>query len=197
MDLDSSERAALARLDADLRGAGRRLTRRIGKRRASRRPLWGAGPDNGAPPPGVDVRQAVVVGCDGRPESDAAVRFAFTEAQLRSATVIVVSTFFHPVDPDLESIEIPDSVLQARMHQATERALCPALSRPDYRLPPHRMVIGSGNPARLLLQHYGDAKLIVVGTHHRALIRKLINGPTTGSTLIKRAHIPIVVVPAS
>jgi hypothetical protein len=59
-------------------------------------------------------------------------------------------------------------------------------------------VVGSGNPTRLLLQHYGDAKLIVVGTHHRALVLcKLINGPTTGSTLIKRAHIPIVVVPAS
>jgi nucleotide-binding universal stress UspA family protein len=203
VDLDDNQRATLARLEADLSGVGSRMRRRLARRSRPRRghtaqrPLWGAAPDNGAPPADLDVRRAIVVGCDGRPESDAAVRFAFAEAQLRSAPVIVVTTFYRPVDPDVDEFDTPEAELRGSARSATDQSLCRALSLPDHRLPPHRLVVGSGNPWRLLLQHYGDAQLIVVGKGPRGLVRKLVHGASVGSMLIRRANVPIVVVPAT
>jgi nucleotide-binding universal stress UspA family protein len=160
-----------------------------------RRPLEPQRSGGSGSPVGIDVRHAVVVGCDRQPGTDAALRFAFAEARQRSAQLIVVAAFFHPVDPDLDDIEIPDSELHARAHDATEQSLCRALSLPDYRLPPHRIVTGSGDPSRLLLSQYGDAELIIVGTHQRHYVRRLVHGPSTSIKLIRHAHVPVVVVP--
>lgn len=152
--------------------------------------MWGAGPSNGAPPPDVDLSKTIVVGCDGDPTGDAALRFAFPEAQLRSVPSIVFTTFLHPVDPDRDDILTTETELRGRTREGTELALSRALSVPDYRLPPHRLVTGSGEPSSLLLRHYGGAALIVVGERHRSLAHRLVHGAPMPAKLIKHGHVP-------
>jgi nucleotide-binding universal stress UspA family protein len=200
VSLEDRERAAFKAIERELSrtdpGLRRMLAPGTRLRRAHLWGLWGDKPDNGTPPAGVEVQEAVVVGCDGRLGTDAAVQFAFREASLRSAPVIVVTAFYRPVDPDLASIETPESELRAAAREAATSALCRALSAREEDLPPYYLAIGSGNPWRLLLQHYGSAQLIVVGMLRRGFVRKLIHGGSVGSMLIKRAHVPVVVVPS-
>jgi len=83
------------------------------------------------------VRNAVVVGCDGKPDSDSALRFAAQEAELRAAPLVVVTAFFRPIDPDIDSFDTPDSELRAQAHETAETALARALCRTESRLSFH------------------------------------------------------------
>jgi nucleotide-binding universal stress UspA family protein len=199
MSPNDRERAALDRIEVELSGDHsrhtRRLTRKLTRRRARGGPIWGAGSSNGAPPPDVDLSKTIVVGCDGHPTGDAALRFAYAEAQLRSVPLIVFTTFLHPVDPDRDDILTTETELRGRVREATELALSRALPVPDDRLPPHRLVTGSGEPSSLLLRHYGGAALIVVGERHRSLAHRLVHGAPMLAKLIKHGHVPVVVVP--
>jgi nucleotide-binding universal stress UspA family protein len=143
----------------------------------------------------VDVRHAVVVGCDGQPESDAALRFAVREASLRSARLVLVMSFFRPIDPDLDEYDIPESELRSRALKTAEESLCRALSLAPEHLPVHHTVTGRGQPSRLLLHDYGNAELFVLGSHHRNLLKRVFSGHATSRTLIHQGHVPVVVVP--
>ncbi len=68
------------------------------------------------------ISARVVVGCDGTPASDAALRFAVEEARLRHARLIVVAAYYRPIDPDIDTFDIPDSVLRERVWEHT--AMC-------------------------------------------------------------------------
>lgn len=72
----------------------------------------------------------VVLGCDGAPDSDAAVRFAAEEARLRHARLVVVAAYERPIDPDLDDFDIPDAELSARARVGCEAALRRALDTP-------------------------------------------------------------------
>jgi nucleotide-binding universal stress UspA family protein len=143
----------------------------------------------------LDVRHAVVVGCDGQPESDAALRFAVREASLRSARLVMVMSFFKPIDPDLDEYDTPESELRSRALRTAEASLCRALSLAPEHLPIHQTVTGQGEPSRVLLHDYGTAELFVLGSHHRNLVKRVFSGHATSRTLIHQGHVPVVVVP--
>jgi nucleotide-binding universal stress UspA family protein len=143
----------------------------------------------------VDAQHAVVVGCDGMPDSDAALRFAVREAALRSARLVLVMSFFRPTDPDLDEYDTPESELRSRALRTAEASLCRALSLTPERLPVHQTVTGPGEPSRVLLHDYGTAELFVLGSHHRNLLKRVFSGHATSRSLIHRGHVPVVVVP--
>jgi nucleotide-binding universal stress UspA family protein len=136
-----------------------------------------------------------VLGCDGQPTSDAAIRFAVREARLRRARLVVVIAYFIPVDPDLESIETPDSVLRSRARTRAEVAMCRALTLPIDQLPQHEIVTEPGPAGRILRRDYDTAQLIVIGTHQRHLLQRLLHGQSTSRDLIEHSNVPVVVVP--
>jgi nucleotide-binding universal stress UspA family protein len=137
------------------------------------------------------VRNAVVVGCDGKPPSDAALRFAAAEAQLRGAELVVVIAYARPVDPDLPSFYTPDSELRSRARRAAEQSLCRALGLPAGELAGSHIVTERGSVALVLARDYGEAQLLVVGARRRRF--------TQGGTvryLTRHSLVPVVVVPA-
>lgn len=146
-------------------------------------------------PSGTFVRDAVVLGCDGGQDGDAAVRFAVREAQLRKANLVVMIAYFGPVDPDLESIETPGSELRSKARSRAESALCRALGLPVWQLPPHQIVTELGPPTRVLLHEYGGAQLLVVGLDGRQLFARMLHGPSVGEELARRSAVPVVLVP--
>jgi nucleotide-binding universal stress UspA family protein len=141
--------------------------------------------------------KVVIVGCDGQPASDSALRFGVGEADYRQLPLVLVTAYFRPVDPDLDSFDASENELRSRAYDGAEAALGRALGLGASALPPHTVVIGEGLAAHLLLEASADAVMIVVGRHHdrRLLLRRLINGPSTSSDLLHHARCPVVVVP--
>lgn len=183
--------AAPGRLSPSFDLSARSGARQMGVR--SRRAPAAPAHANSAPPVGIE--HAVVVGCDGDPSSDGALRFAAVEAGLRSARLIVVTTVCKPIDPDVDDFETPESDLQARARTRTEDALRRALGRRLADLPPHAIVTECGNASRVLLNEFGDAELLVVGTHQRHMLSRLLHMQSTSADLIHHGHVPVVVVP--
>jgi nucleotide-binding universal stress UspA family protein len=145
--------------------------------------------------PPLDVRDAVVVGCDGAEDSYGALRFAAAEASVRSVRLVVLATYLHPVDPDLEESGRSDAVLAEHATTAARQALCRALTAGEQQLPAHEIVSEPGLPAHVLLTRCGQAQLLVLGTHQRHLLSRLLHGPSTSGDLIHHGSVPVVVVP--
>jgi nucleotide-binding universal stress UspA family protein len=137
---------------------------------------------------------SVVVGTDGGEHSDPALRFAAHEAALRGVQLVVVIAHLRPVDPDIDSYDIPESELCRVSQEKASRALSRALGLPAERLPPHRIITGSGDPSALLLKTEG-AQLIVVGLYHRHLLDRLIHGPVRAAALVRHTGVPVAIVP--
>src|SRR4051794_11802908 len=97
---------------------------------------------------------SIVVGCDGRPTSDGAVRFAAEEARLREARLVVVCAYYRSVDPDLTDFDLPDATLQER---AVTRATLSVRRALGSQAPVTiDFVAAEGDPARVLEAHAGD-----------------------------------------
>lgn len=146
-------------------------------------------------PSEVDLAGMVVVGCDGDRDSFGALRFAVQEAALRSASVLVVATYLHPIDPDVDEYDTPEAILADRAIAAAHRALGEALGSSPEGPGDCKVVAASGLTAHVLLTEFGQALLLVVGAHQRHLLSRLLHGPSTGGNLIQHAQTPVVVVP--
>src|SRR5438128_5204169 len=100
-------------------------------------------------------QRSIVVGCDGRPTSDGAVRFAAEEARLRDARLVVVCAYRRPVDPDLTDFDLPTATLHERAVRQAELSVRRALgSDPTTAID---FVAAEGEPARVLEAQAGDA----------------------------------------
>ncbi len=140
------------------------------------------------------ISARVVVGCDGTPASDAALRFAVEEARLRHARLIVVAAYYRPIDPDIDTFDIPDSVLRERVWEHTAMCLGRALDAPSDSAGTPEIVTGSGDPAELLLLHAADAVMLVIGSHHRPFLQRLLTHLTSGE-LLRDSPVPVTMVP--
>lgn len=145
-------------------------------------------------PHGTFVRDAVVLVCPPDPTGDAAVRFAAREAALRRTRLVVVASFGRPVDPDLESIEIPDAELRRRARVLAESTLCRALGRPLHELPTHEIVTEPGETPQVLLRDYRDAALVVASVRG-GLLHRLGAIWTGEDRLARRCLSPLALVP--
>lgn len=128
------------------------------------------------------MTRRLVVGYDGSPGADAAVRWAVDEAVATGATVVVV----HAVGL-LEHAGLATSVAQEATVRrlATEGALDPG--RLEWRAV-------DGDPCSSLLRSVADADLVVVGTRGAGAHRGTLLG-STSLALAERASTPVVIVP--
>lgn len=138
-----------------------------------------------------------MLACPSAPDGDAAVRFAFREAALRRAPLIVIASFIPPVDPDLESIETPDSELRRRARTAAEATLCRALGLACTQLPAHEIVTEPGPATDVLLRDCGDAQLIVVLELSRNPLARFGAVQADGAVLVRRSRSPVALIPRS
>ena len=134
----------------------------------------------------------LVVGHDGHPASDAALRVSVRLAALLDAHVHVVhsvTVLDCGVDPDTETFE------QTRdRNLAHERELiAAALADTPVAWTYHEE---RGDPAGCLahLAAQVDALFIVVGTSHRGVLRHLIDAPVS-ARLLRLQRFPVLVVP--
>lgn len=138
----------------------------------------------------------VVVGVDDSHFSIAALQFAIREAAARQVPVRVVSAFRTP------ALAVPVEerlILELRESEQAEaeRVIKIALqqARADTELPEVdvEVVALEGAPADVILEQSKDAQLIVVGSHGKGLVRRLVLGSVSRRVLLD-ADRPVALV---
>ena len=131
----------------------------------------------------------IVVGVDGSPESDAALRWAALEATLRDTAVVAVHVL--PVPWNLPDAEI--NAPCSNVEQKASALLDGALSRiSDIDSHVERRLL-AGDPTHLLLEQARGAQLLVVGSHGHGMLSKMRLG-SISSHLAREARCPVVIV---
>ena len=120
----------------------------------------------------------VVVGIDGSPAADVAIRWATFEA----AALHTQLRLIHTITPGDSASDAGDIVYKA---VALSHGLRPALDR-DPR-------IETGSPSAVLAKASGDAELLVIGSRGLSLMAGALVG-STGLDLAANARCPVVVV---
>jgi nucleotide-binding universal stress UspA family protein len=138
--------------------------------------------------------RVIVVGCDGDADSDPALRFAFDEARERRTSVLLVTSYCRPVDSDVDEFDAPDDVLQDRAKARVERALHRAIGGEPVDLPSYAIVAKEGDPAHVIVSEGAEAAMIVIGSHDRALLKRML-GHLTREHIVHDSRVPVTVVP--
>jgi nucleotide-binding universal stress UspA family protein len=133
----------------------------------------------------------VVVGVDGSEFGAAALRFAISEAALRGTTVRAVTAYRLP-----ETTARADEELLSRMRAELEADAAGVTDRALAGLDPGvevERVSVEGRPADAILSQASDAQLVVVGTHGKGLVRRVLLGSVSRQVL-HEADRPVAVV---
>lgn len=140
----------------------------------------------------VPTTGPIVVGLDGSEFGPYALRFAITEAALRGTSVRAVAAYelLHPVLRD-----DPEAVarMQAYVEAETEGAISRALDEVDSASVSVEPVAVEGPAAEAILAQAEDAQLIVVGTHGKGLVRRILLG-SVSRRVLNDANRPVAVV---
>ncbi|GAA0567074.1 universal stress protein [Actinomadura livida] len=131
--------------------------------------------------------RGVVVGYDGSPAGEAAVRWAAVEARLRGVPLTVAHAW------DLYGAAGPMAVPIGDLVAAAEKVVAEGADHAREETGEVRAVIGRGGATSVLLEAADGAELIVVGTRGRGGFAGLVLG-STAVELASHASVPVVVV---
>ena len=139
------------------------------------------------------MNELVVVGVDGSPQSEAAVRWAAGEAQSRGAALQMVHAWSRHARGARDVQMRGASVQRAEADGRAVLDIAAALARqaaPDVDV---RERLVPGSPAQTLVDAAGDAALIVVGIRGRGGFASLLLG-STSQRVAAHATCPVVVL---
>lgn len=136
----------------------------------------------------------IVVGVDGTPAGDPAIAFAFAQASARGADLVAVHAWSDLV---LEAAHAGGATALdfGLLEQRSRELLATCLSSWQQKYPDVHVTreVVHDRPARALLRHGEDARLLVVGTRGRGGFRGLLLG-STSQHLLYHAACPVAVV---
>ncbi len=137
----------------------------------------------------------IVVGIDGSPGGEQAIRFAFEEADLRHAKLVALHTYaspiaLAPVPAYSAAVVDEEAIAQSEGALLSEQLAGWSDKYPDV---PVEQVIVRGVPARAILERAAAAQLVVVGTRGHAALTELLLG-STSQAVITHSAAPVVVV---
>jgi nucleotide-binding universal stress UspA family protein len=142
------------------------------------------------------VTSCILVGIDGSPGGEAALRFALEEAHLRELSLRVVCAWEVRPTAYIGEAFAPtaDAFLEAEHH--AEEVLRTALERtaPDAAVSVEALSV-EGHPTTVLIEQARDAALLVVGTRGHGATAGLLLGSVSQS-IAHHAPCPLVIVPS-
>lgn len=144
----------------------------------------------------LSTKYGIVVGIDGSPGSDAAVSWAAREASLRGETL----TLLHAVQPVVVSWSISASQVSVAdwQEENARRAVDQARNGVGAALDPElqqdvRSEVLYAHPVDALVDASKDARMIVVGSHGRGALGRLLMGSVSRG-VVEYAHCAVAVV---
>jgi nucleotide-binding universal stress UspA family protein len=161
-----------------------------------------APPDSGTAP-GADsepVAGRIVVGVDDSEQAAAALRWALAEGALRGATVEVVHSWSPPLSalPFGATLVIPvdEAAIDSAARGSVDELVDAALAEMDHRPPEVLRTILPGGPASTLVEVSEDADMLVVGSHGRSGLSRLMLG-SVAMACVNHAACPVVIIRAA
>jgi nucleotide-binding universal stress UspA family protein len=158
--------------------------------------------DSGAAP-GADSEATagrIVVGVDDSEQAAAALRWALAEGALRGATVEVVHAWSPPLSalPFGATLVIPvdEAAIDSAARASVDELVDAALARMSERPPEVMRTILPGGPATTLVEVSEDADMLVVGSHGRSGLSRLMLG-SVAMACVNHATCPVVIIRAS
>ncbi|QWF21006.1 universal stress protein [Nocardioides sp. LMS-CY] len=143
----------------------------------------------------LPTRGPIVVGVDGSEFGTSALRYALGEAALRRTTVRAVAAYDF-----LSQVYRIDAELTERIRKEAEAQAAETITRAaeearwaDPASVGVAEVVVEGPPAEAILAHAGDAQLVVVGTHGKGIVRRVLMGSVSRQVL-HDADRPVAVV---
>lgn len=134
----------------------------------------------------------IVVGIDGSPSAERAVRWAMDEAVTRGCALHVVNVWDY--EPLADWTMTTEQDARARSEALIDDALRIA-SVGRLELPEIIRRSLRGVPSDVLAREAHDAELLVVASHAGHRLRKIVLG-STSTDLVRHATVPVVVIPA-
>jgi nucleotide-binding universal stress UspA family protein len=139
----------------------------------------------------------VVVGVDESEQAAVALRWALAEGALRNATVEVVHAWSPPMSalPFGATLVVPvdEAAVDAEVRRELEQMVGAAVAEMDERAPDVLITVLPGAPALTLVEVSEDADLLVVGSHGRTGLSRLVVG-SVAMACVQHAHCPVVVI---
>lgn len=136
----------------------------------------------------------VVLGVDGSPAGEGAIRFAFDTASRWGVPLIALHTWSDLTVDDLFTVAQPQldwNVLEAEEHKLLAQRLAGWQDKyPDVEV---RRMVTMSRPAHSLVQQGRQARLIVVGSRGRGGLRGMLLG-STSQALLHHSPCPVAVV---
>jgi nucleotide-binding universal stress UspA family protein len=143
------------------------------------------------------VSARVVVGIDGSPEAETALRFAADEAAKRGLPLRIVCAWEAPAGTYIGEAFAPtaDGIVEAEHH--ADDVLRAALERlaGGAAIETEALAV-EGSPAKVLIEQSRDAALLVVGSRGRGAAAGLLLG-SVSQKLTQQAPCPLAVVPCA
>lgn len=143
------------------------------------------------------LRERIVVGVDDSEQAAAALRWALAEGVLRQATVEVVHSWSPPVSamPFGATLRLRahEGEIDAVAREAVDKIVDAALAEMDDQPPEVLRTILPGAPALTLVEVAEGAELLVVGSHGRTGLSRLVVG-SVAMACVQHAPCPVVVI---
>ena len=189
--IEASEQASLLVIGSDYRGPG------DGPARGPHGVRIAAGarcPVVVVPDFAVEGRHGVVVGVDGSPVSEDALRFAAAEADRMGEPLTAVSVW-SPLTAPRNGMAVYPEMYLTNMQATTEEVLALALAglAADYPDLVIERVVERGFPSEVINDRAAHARLAVVGTHGRGALARFLLGSISQEVLARLATVTAVV----
>lgn len=138
----------------------------------------------------------IVVGVDGSPGSDAALRWALTEAHLRGASIDAVHAWTYPYVADVAYLARA-SIDREEVAASAKEVLREALARVADEAKGIRIdeIVVEGSASHMLTEAAKGADLLVLGTRGHGGFSGLLLG-SVSQQAAHHATCPVVIVPA-
>ena len=143
------------------------------------------------------TRRRVVVGVDGSPCSEKALRWAIALAERTDAEVEAVASWQDPVTTTYAFGLTPVYAGDQDWAGITGRCLQESVARAVEELHPRVAIVtrvAEGNPAQVLLDAAASAQLLVVGSRGHGTLAGMLLG-SVSQHCVQHAPCPVVVVP--
>jgi len=139
----------------------------------------------------------IVVGIDDSEQAAAALRWALAEGVIRQATVEVVHAWSPPLSalPFGATLVIPvdEAAIDSAARASVDDLVDAALAEMDEQPPEVQRTVLPGGPSVTLVEVSDDADMLVVGSHGRSGLSRLMLG-SVAMACVNHASCPVVVV---